>query len=97
MYIGETSKSFKFRLKQHLYTIKKFVPFNKFHNLIVAKHFNLKNHTLNDLKTLVFKKDFNSDIIRKNMELDLINFFNINTKRCLNEITSNNTKSLCFL
>jgi len=43
-YIVETNNSLKTRIKQHLNQIEKFIPFYKYHDKIVAKHFNLRDH-----------------------------------------------------
>lgn len=95
-YIGETAKSLKERISQHIYHIRKFIPFVKFHEKEVGKHFNLNGHSISNFKVCIFKDEFNSEYIRKQVEKDLINVLNIARKRCLNKFICNNANSLCF-
>jgi len=96
-YIGETQFSLKIRMKQHLNTIKKFEPFIKYHDKVVAKHFNLKGHDLTNFKCSIFKKDISDSSLRKAKEQDLIRFFNLFSKSCLNLDITKKNKSLVFL
>lgn len=98
-YVGETSKSLRERFKQHLNHIINFVPFVKYHDKVVARHFRSNNHSLSDLKVCVFKSDLNDTEIRKQKEQDLINFLNIKNKLCINELLSLkfNSKSYIFI
>jgi hypothetical protein len=43
LYIGETSESLKTRINQHLDHIKKFKPFEKYHDKEVARHFRISS------------------------------------------------------
>ena len=96
-YIGETRKSLSKRMSQHLNQIKKYVPFKKYHDKEVAKHFNLKGHKLDDFKCCVYKDNLTDNNKRKSIEKDLINFLNLNYKSCINIHTStNNLNALCF-
>lgn len=95
-YIGQTSKSFKTRLKQHLYNIKKFKPFiNKTSE--VGAHFALKNHVVDEhLRFCIFRANIAN---RLSVESDLINLFLILGKIILNEKIPNNNfiKKFCFI
>ena len=84
-------------MKQHLNTIKKFKPFIKYHDKVVAKHFNLKGHDLTNFKCSIFKKDISDSSLRKAKEQDLIRFFNLFSTSCLNLDITKKTKSLVFL
>ena len=96
-YIGETGKSLSKRMSQHLNQIKKFVPFKKYHDKEVAKHFNLNGHKLDDFKCCVYKDNLIDNKNRKSVEKDLIKFLNLNYKRCINIHTStSNLNALCF-
>jgi hypothetical protein len=98
-YIGETSKSLKVRIKQHLDSILKFIPFKKYQDKEVAKHFNLHGHNyLSDFKCCVFKCDLLETDKRQACEYDLVKVFNIYKQNCLNALTKkHNFKSLAFL
>ena len=74
-YIGETSKALKTRISQHLYNIKRFIPyFNE--ESEVAFHFRLKGHDVNrDFRVCVFKDGLIEVSLRKSIELDLIYLF----------------------
>ena len=95
-YIGETSETLEKRISQHLNHIKKFKPFEKYHEKEVAKHFRTKGHNLRYFKICVFRAELYDINIRKNYELDLINRFNINKKRCINIIKSKYNKNFIF-
>jgi len=95
-YIGESSKSLKERTMQHINNILKFIPYKKYENKEVAKHFRTKSHKLSDFKVCVFRKDLENNEIRKNLEMDLVNRLNINRKRCINKITSKRSKKFIF-
>ena len=87
-YVGESKKSLKIRTYQHLNHIKKFIPFLKYSDKIVALHFRRNNHKLSDFKVCEFKSNLDSSIERKSLEQDLINRLNTNKIRCINKITS---------
>ena len=91
----KTCKALKQRITQHLNHIEKFIPFKKYHDKVVARHFRMNNHGLYDFKVCVFKIEENTNV-RQEKELDLINFLNLKVERCINEKTSNFTKSFIF-
>jgi len=67
-YIGETQFSLKIRMKQHINQIKKFKPFLKYHDKVVARHFNLKGHKPINFKCTIFRKDIPDVSLRKAKE-----------------------------
>ena len=77
-YVGESSKSLKERTSQHINHIINFIPYKKYENKEVARHFRSKKHKITDFKICVFKTEIENDEIRKNIEQDLIN--RLNTK-----------------
>ena len=93
-YIGQTSRSIKERIKEHLYAINKFIPyFKNFHATSI--HFNLKGHTINDFSFFVYSKNLTEDTKRCHIESKLIEIFqnilnlklmNINIPNCFNNI-----------
>ena len=99
-YIGETSKSLRIRIGQHINGIKRFVPIFKPENE-VADHFNLVGHVLNrDFKVCIFKDKLKELSIRRSVELDLIYLFkNVFNFEILNEkiYNINYIKSLSFV
>ena len=95
-YIGETEKSLSIRIKQHLNTIRKFIPYHKYHDKIVAKHFRMKGHSLANFKCCIFKKDLINPIERKSVEKDLIRFLNLTKLNCINLDTSEKVNFLAF-
>ena len=95
-YVGETEKTLETRIKQHLNHIRKFKPFYKYHDKIVARHFNLRGHTLFNFKCCIFKADLVDTLIRKNIERDLIRFLNIGSVKCINLNVPLNTGFLAF-
>ena len=98
-YIGESSKSLRERISQHINHILNFNPYLTYYNKEVPKHFRGKKclrHTFKDLKVCVFNSNFETSIIRKEKELDLINFLNTNKKRCINKLVSKKTNNLIF-
>ena len=72
-YIGESSRSVKERISEHINNIKKFIPYEKRVNS-VSIHFNLLNHTLNDFSFIIYEKDL-EDTIRFNLEAQMIHLF----------------------
>ena len=95
-YVGETGKSLKERMKQHINHIKKFIPYRKYHEFILAKHFNLKGHTMENFSCCIFKSNIYDIVMRKSMEKDLIRFLNLGFTDCLNEDVSLKITSLIF-
>ena len=97
-YIGETNTSLRNRISQHINHIINFKPYLKYYNKEVPKHFRKKypQHSFKDFKVCVFKSNFVNSKIRKQEELDLVNFLNTNKKRCINQIISNKSKSFIF-
>jgi hypothetical protein len=74
IYVGQTGKSAKVRLSQHLNDIKRFIPF-KDRNSCVATHFNIKGHNCKEnLLFFIFKKDL-EDKNRLNLETQIIHLF----------------------
>ena len=96
-YVGETYKKLKERIAQHLNHIFNFIPYEKYYDKIVAKHFRTDNHSLNDFNVCVFKSNFINSKERKEKEQDLINFLNLKTNNCINIIKTNNSKNFVFL
>jgi hypothetical protein len=95
-YVGETEKSLETRIRQHINHIKKFIPFLKYTNKEIARHFRSGNHKLSDFKVCVFKTELFDVDTRKSNELDIINFLNLNAKRCLNKFKSITSNKLIF-
>ena len=74
VYVGQTGKSAKVRLSQHLNDIKRFIPF-KDRNSCVATHFNIKGHNCKEnFLFFIFKKDL-EDQNRLNLETQIIHLF----------------------
>ena len=79
-YIGETSNSARTRMQAHISNIK------TRKNTTIAHHFNLQNHTSENLKFTVVLSNFNwSDSIRKNKESKMILKYNTKYPNGLNE------------
>ena len=95
-YVGETGLSLRERATQHINHITNFIPYEKYENKEVAKHFRSKKHKLSDFKICVFRSDLENQLVRKNLELDLINRLNLNKKRCINKFTSKRNKKFIF-
>ncbi len=81
-YIGESSKTVKERILQHLNDIKRFTKklnislINFDYCSPVATHFSDINHIVEkDFNFVVFNKDFKDELTRKSVESDLINIF----------------------
>ena len=80
-YIGESYRSAKIRILEHLKSIKKFKDnlgkslCNYYKCSEVSIHFNIIGHKIEDFYFYLFKSNLNSDLIRKSTETDLINFF----------------------
>ncbi len=91
--VGETNHSLKFRIKQHLNQINKFIPYVKYYDKVVAKHFHLKGHTISNFKCCIFKKNLTDLTLRKYKEHDLIRFLNMQSKRCIHLEISKTIKS----
>ena len=96
LYVGESCKSLRDRATQHINHITKFIPYEKYENKEVARHFRSKKHKLSDFKICVFRSDLEEIEKRKNLELDLISRLNTNKKRCINKITSKRSKKFIF-
>jgi hypothetical protein len=80
-YIGESSRTVKDRLNEHLNYIKKFIPYTKYFKS-TSIHFNLKGHNLSDFSFYIFARDLTNDTYRFHLEAKLIyimkNIFNVN-------------------
>jgi len=92
-YIGESGRTTKDRINEHLRNIKNFkndlikslVKANE--NSAVAEHFNLSNHDVhNDFRFLIFEENVTNNVIRKSIETDLINLFKLFNIKLLNNI-----------
>ena len=94
--MGESSKSLKERTAQHINHITNFIPYKKYESKEVARHFRSKKHKLSDFKICIFKSNIENDVIRKNMEQDLINRLNTNKIRCINKLISKRSKKFVF-
>ena len=70
-YIGESSRTAKERLGEHLYYIKNFVPYIK-NFKSTSIHFNLKGHDLSDFSFYIFSTDLKDDTYRFHLEAKLI-------------------------
>ena len=70
-YIGESSRTVKERLGEHLYYIRNFVPYVK-NFKSTSIHFNLKGHELSDFSFYIISKDLNDDTYRFHLEAKLI-------------------------
>ncbi len=80
-YIGETGKSAKVRIGQHLNNIKNFQPYIKVKSEI-AEHFNLKGHNTNsDFRFCIFKDHLYNKIDRTSAEADLMNIIRLFSKK----------------
>ncbi len=55
-YIGESSRTVKKRISEHLYNIKKFVPFTKNYTS-VSSHFNLRGHSRENFKFFILNNN----------------------------------------
>jgi hypothetical protein len=73
-YIGESKRTAKERIREHLNKIKNYTLFNDLSSLTeVSKHF-FKDHNLKqDFRFNILRKDIEDTSIRKNMEMDLLN------------------------
>jgi hypothetical protein len=98
LYIGETNKTLNERIRQHINHIINFIPYLKYYNKEVPKHFRKKYplHSFKDFKLCVFKSNFIKSKIRKLEDLDLVNFLNTKKKKMYKKIVSIKTKSLIF-
>jgi hypothetical protein len=96
LYIGETEKTLSVRIKQHLNHIRKFIPYHKYHDKVVAKHFNMKGHSISNFKCCIFQKDLFSTFERKSVERDLIRFLNHRKNECMNIDISDRINTLAF-
>jgi hypothetical protein len=70
-YIGESSRTVKERLNEHVYYIKSFIPYIK-NFKSTSIHFNLKGHNLSDFSFYIFSKDLVDDTYRFHIEAKLI-------------------------
>jgi hypothetical protein len=96
-YIGETGLTLNARITQHLNHIINFKPYLKYNDKEVGKHFRRISHKLSDFKVCVFKTGLDDIKIRKFQELDLINRFNTNKIRCINNFKTRKSKKFVFI
>jgi hypothetical protein len=97
-YIGETSKRAVDRIKQHIYSIKSFKPFENVTSE-VSEHFNLRNHKLDiHFEFCIFKDNLIDKESRLSIESDLIHLFKMFNFEIINKKISNHNyiKSLSF-
>ena len=98
-YIGESGKSARIRITQHIRAIINFKPYEKYTNE-VGYHFNLKNHNYKrDFQFFIFKCNVYTKIDRLSIETDLIHLVNMFNPPIINKkIPSRlNIKALAFL
>ena len=80
-YIGQSKRSVKERLYEHIYSINSHLPF-KYNNTTVSNHFNLKLHNISNFSFFIYNKDIEDDETRLATEAKLIflfkNIYNIN-------------------
>ena len=95
-YIGESSKTVKERISQHLNDISRFkknldISLGNFDSCSpLATHFSDLNHDIDkDFNFVIFNKDFKEDLIRKSVESDLINIFLSLGQKLLNKFIPN--------
>jgi hypothetical protein len=99
-YIGESEDMVKNRIKQHINSIKRFIPYQS-GNLVVAEHFRLKGHNITEhFRFCVFNKNLERTT-RLSTEIDLINIFRqfstvINIKPSASNLNLNLVKFLSF-
>jgi predicted GIY-YIG superfamily endonuclease len=85
-YIGQSEKSARIRLKQHIRAIVKFKPFIRYTNE-VGYHFNLKGHNyLRDFEFFIFKDKIKKKKYRLSVENDIIHIVNNFNKKIMNKI-----------
>ena len=100
-YIGESEDLVKNRIKQHINSIKRFVPYQT-GNLVVAEHFRLKGHNIFEhFKFCIFNKNLERST-RLSTEIDLINLFRqfstiLNIKPSPDHLNFNLIKTLSFI
>jgi hypothetical protein len=74
-YIGESGRSAKVRLSEHLNNIDNYIKFGS-HLTEVSSHFGQHNHDKNkDISFSILRKDVSDTFKRKSIEADLINVF----------------------
>ena len=98
-YIGQSEKSARIRLKQHIRAIIKFKPYVHYTNE-VGYHFNLKGHNyLRDFQFFIFKDKGKKKKERLSIENDIIHIFNSFDTPIMNKIIPNVYKlnTLAFL
>lgn len=83
-YVGETGNSLNSRFYNHIYSIKKFLPFETKHNEI-PYHFNLRGHNyLQHMRIYIFKSGITDKYQRLCMEAELIHIFLLTKNRVIN-------------
>lgn len=103
-YIGETSKTIKERIYQHLYSISKFskninLSLSHFDQCSpVGEHFSRIDHSLDHFSFFVFQNNLIDSVVRKSVENNLINLFIKLNQTILNKLIPNfnNINKLCF-
>ncbi len=81
-YVGETGRKIHQRIYEHLYNIRKFIPYIR--STAVSLHFNIGNHNIEHFKYFIY--DVNMDThLRKFTEKKLIKLLIIQGMRLLNE------------
>jgi hypothetical protein len=83
-YVGQTKRSAKERIKEHLTSINKFIPFVRFTSEI-GMHFNLRHHNyINHFSFYIFKKNIEDLDKRLSIETDIIHIINENNPPIIN-------------
>jgi predicted GIY-YIG superfamily endonuclease len=86
-YIGESSRTLRERLSEHLNKIKNYALFkDKPNETEVSLHFSSTKHSIkDDLRINVLRKNISDNYIRKNMEMDLLNVLLAMDVKIINE------------
>ena len=82
-YIGESKRTVKARISEHLRSIKFFIPYTKYITP-VSIHFNLKDHVISNFNFFIFDENLD-DILRFNIEAQIIRLFQLLNIKLLNE------------
>jgi hypothetical protein len=83
-YIGETERAVKLRIREHILSIKNFVPFSN-NNSEIATHFNLKGHSFKDFCFFILKDEINDSLKRKQTENYFLHLFTKLDYTCINK------------
>ena len=75
VYIGETERSIKTRIREHILSINNFNPQNANKNTTVSTHFSKEGHSRDNFKFFILKSNLADTRCRKNSETDNIKKF----------------------